>query len=187
MWIFSLGHRELCHDSENHSPDVTEVWDRPSRDGAAQWRPVHQRPAHSTHWQTQQPQGDLVHLIHQHILTQTVHACMTTMVFTLVVVKQMWNCGASESNNKKLQWFADAKVCNCMNLKHGIAWFPGKESKKTNVSLPERLRVTLVPGHTRKWHSEIHLRTLVKMVVVEAWWPFDYLGVMHWLLFIVAK
>lgn len=29
-WVFSSsGHRELCHDSENHSPDVAEVWDRP--------------------------------------------------------------------------------------------------------------------------------------------------------------
>lgn len=58
-WVFSSsGHRELCNDSENHSPDVAEVRDRPGWDGAAQRRPVHQRPAHSTHRQTRQPQGD---------------------------------------------------------------------------------------------------------------------------------
>lgn len=55
--LFSTGHRELCHDSENHSPDVTEVWNGPGRDGAAQWRPVHQGPVHSPHRQTQQSQG----------------------------------------------------------------------------------------------------------------------------------
>lgn len=58
----SLGHRELRHDGENHSPDVTEVWYRPGRDRAAQWRPLHKRPAHSTYRQTRQPKGDLAHL-----------------------------------------------------------------------------------------------------------------------------
>lgn len=61
-FFFPLGHREFCLDSENHSPDVADVWNRPGRDRAAQWRPVHQRPAHSTHRQTRQPQGDLVQI-----------------------------------------------------------------------------------------------------------------------------
>lgn len=65
-WVFSSsGHRELCNDSENHSPDVAEVRDRPGWDGAAQRRPVHQRPAHSTHRQTRQPQGDQAESEHE--------------------------------------------------------------------------------------------------------------------------
>lgn len=36
LFIYLLGYRKLCLDSENHSPDVTEVWHEHGRDGASQ-------------------------------------------------------------------------------------------------------------------------------------------------------
>ena len=112
--LFPPGRRELCHDSEKHSPDVAEVRVSSGRDGAAQWRPVHQRPAHSTHRQTHQPQGDSVHFKHQQLITWTVHVCISVC----------W--GGNAASN----------VCHCMSLKQGaLCWYVDHKKSQDKQTL----------------------------------------------------